>query len=85
MQGRQSLNLALIPIDHELERTLQNHQRKYLSQGEVQAFYEGLNNSNKAIVDSTCKGMLMKMSYTEAIEMYEELVENSQQFNTRGR
>ncbi|KAM1030614.1 hypothetical protein COP2_035348 [Malus domestica] len=35
MQGRQSLNLALIPIDHELERTLQNHQRKYLSQGEV--------------------------------------------------
>ncbi|KAM1240029.1 hypothetical protein ACFX2J_045393 [Malus domestica] len=35
MQGRQSLNLALIPIDHELERTLRNQQRKHLSQGEV--------------------------------------------------
>ncbi|KAM1331060.1 hypothetical protein ACFX13_044374 [Malus domestica] len=27
----------------------------------------------------------MKMSHEEAIEMYEELVENSRQFNTRGR
>ncbi|XP_070661852.1 uncharacterized protein [Malus domestica] len=51
----------------------------------VQAFYEGLNDSNKAIVDSACNGMLMKMSDEETIEMCEELVENSQQFNTKGR
>ncbi|KAM1105597.1 hypothetical protein ACFX13_002602 [Malus domestica] len=35
MQGHRSLNLALIPIDHELEQTLRNQQRKHLSQGEV--------------------------------------------------
>ncbi|KAM2700720.1 hypothetical protein EV2_002619 [Malus domestica] len=52
---------------------------------QVQAFYEGLNDSNKAIVDSACNGMLMKMSDEETIEMCEELVENSQQFNTKGR
>ncbi|KAM1007300.1 hypothetical protein ACFX13_003974 [Malus domestica] len=50
----------------------------------VQAFYEGLNDPNKAIVDFACKGMLMKMSHEKAIEMYEELAENSQQFNIRG-
>ncbi|KAM2478672.1 hypothetical protein PS1_002487 [Malus domestica] len=52
---------------------------------QVQAFYEGLNDSNKAIVDSSCNGMLMKMSDEETIEMCEELAENSQQYNTKGR
>ncbi|KAM1559202.1 hypothetical protein TB2_002467 [Malus domestica] len=52
---------------------------------QVQAFYEGLNDSNKPIVDSAYNGMLMKMSDEETIEMCEELAENSQQFNTKGR
>ncbi|KAM2019998.1 hypothetical protein ACFX1T_022735 [Malus domestica] len=52
---------------------------------QVQAFYEGLNDTNKAIVDSACNGILMEKNGEEAIEMFEELSENSQQFSMRGR
>jgi len=52
---------------------------------QVQAFYEGLNYSNKSLVDSACGGMLMEKNSEEAIELFETLSENSQQFSSRGR
>jgi hypothetical protein len=52
---------------------------------EVQAFYEGLNDSNKSLVDSACGGVLMEKNSEEAKELFETLSENSQQFSSRGR
>lgn len=52
---------------------------------QVQAFYEGLNDINKSLVDSACGGVLMEKSSDEAIELFETLSENSQQFSSRGR
>jgi hypothetical protein len=51
----------------------------------VQAFYEGLNDANKGIVDSGCGGVLMEKSSKEAMELFETLSEHSQQFSSRGR
>jgi hypothetical protein len=50
---------------------------------QVQAFYEGLNDNNKSLVDSACGGVLMEKSNEEAIELFETLSENSQQFSSR--
>jgi hypothetical protein len=52
---------------------------------QVQAFYEGLNDSNKSLVDSACGGVLMEKNSEKAIELFETLSENSQQFLSRGR
>jgi hypothetical protein len=46
---------------------------------QVQAFYEGLDNSNKNLVDSACGGVLMEKSSEEVIELFETLSENSHQ------
>jgi hypothetical protein len=51
----------------------------------VQAFYEGLNDANKGVVDSGCGGVLMGKSNEEAMELFEALSEHSQQFSSRGR
>jgi len=51
---------------------------------QVQAFYEGLNDSNKSLVDSACGVVLMEKNSEEAIELFETLSENSQQFSSRG-
>jgi hypothetical protein len=45
---------------------------------QVQAFYEGLNDSKKTPVDSTCRGVLVEKNSKEAIEFFETLSENSQ-------
>jgi hypothetical protein len=52
---------------------------------QVQAFYEGLNDSNKSLVDSACGGMLIEKNSEEAIELFETLSENSRQFSFRVR
>ena len=39
----------------------------------VQAFYEGLNDMNKGIVDSSCGGVLMEKRSEEAMELFETL------------
>jgi hypothetical protein len=52
---------------------------------QVQAFYEGVNDINKGIIDSACGGVLMEKSGEEAIELFETLNEHSQQFSSRGR
>jgi hypothetical protein len=51
----------------------------------VQAFYEGLNDINKGVVDSGCEGVLMEKSSEEAMELFETLSDHSQQFLSRGR
>jgi hypothetical protein len=51
----------------------------------VQAFYEGLNDTNKGVVDSGCGVVLMEKSSEEAMELFETLSEHSQQFSSRGR
>ena len=52
---------------------------------QVLAFYEGLSDPNKSLVDLACGGMLMEKSSEEAIELFETLSENSQQFPSKGR
>jgi hypothetical protein len=49
---------------------------------QVQAFYEGLNDSNKSLVHSACGCVLMEKNSEEAIELFETLSENSQQFSS---
>jgi hypothetical protein len=51
----------------------------------VQAFYEGLNDMNKGVVDSSCGGELVEKSNEEAIELFETLSDHTQQFSSRGR
>jgi hypothetical protein len=51
----------------------------------VQDFYEGLNYTNKGVVDSSCGGVLMEKSSEEAMELFQTLSEHSQQFSSRGR
>ena len=52
---------------------------------QVLAFYEGLNDPNKSLVDLAYGGMLMEKSSEKAIELFETLSENSQQFPSKGR
>jgi hypothetical protein len=49
---------------------------------QVQAFYEGLNDSKKSRVDLACGGVLTEKNSDEAKELYETLSENSQQFSS---
>jgi hypothetical protein len=51
----------------------------------VQAFYKGLNDINKGVVDSGCGGVLMEKSSEEAMELFETLSDHSQQFSSKGR
>jgi hypothetical protein len=51
----------------------------------VQAFYDGLNDANKGVVDSGCGEVLMEKSSEEAMELFETLSEHSLQFSSRGR
>ena len=51
----------------------------------VQAFYEGLNATNKGVVDSGCEGVLMEKSSEEVMELFEQLSDHSQQFHSRER
>ena len=41
--------------------------------------------TNKGVVDSSCGGVLMEKSSEEAIELFEQLSDHSQQFHSRGR
>jgi hypothetical protein len=52
---------------------------------QVQAFYEGLNDSNKSLVDSAYRGVLMEKNSEEVKDLFETLSENSQQFSSQGR
>jgi hypothetical protein len=40
---------------------------------------------NKGVVDSGCGGVLMEKSSEEAMELFETLIDHSQQFSSRGR
>jgi hypothetical protein len=51
----------------------------------AQAFYKGLNDLNKGVVDSGYGGVLMEKSNEEAMELFETLSDHSQQFSSRGR
>jgi hypothetical protein len=51
----------------------------------VHAFYEGLNDASKGVVDSGCGGVLIEKSSEEAMELFETLSEHSQQFSSRQR
>jgi hypothetical protein len=42
---------------------------------QVQAFYEGLDNTSKGIVDSACGGVFMEKNSKEAMELLETLSE----------
>jgi hypothetical protein len=52
---------------------------------QVQPFYEGLNDTNKSIFYSTCRGVLMEKSSEESMELFETLSEHFQQFSSRER
>jgi hypothetical protein len=49
---------------------------------QVHAFYEGLNDPNKSLVDSACGDVLLKKNSEEAIELFETLSKNSQQLSS---
>jgi hypothetical protein len=51
---------------------------------QVHAFYEGLDNPNKSLVDSACGGVLMEKNSEEAIELFETLSENSNNSHLEG-
>ena len=40
---------------------------------------------NKGVVDFGCGGMLMEKSSEEAMELFEQLSDHSQQFSSKGR
>jgi hypothetical protein len=71
--------------EHFKELLLKCPHHNLSQDNQVQAFYEGLNDSNKSLVDSACGGVLMEKNSEEAIELFETLSENSQQFSSRGR
>jgi hypothetical protein len=52
---------------------------------QVLAFYEGLNDVNNSLVYLACGDMLMEKTNEEAVELFENLCENSQQFSSIGR
>jgi DNA transposition AAA+ family ATPase len=51
----------------------------------VHAFYEGLNDASKGVVNSGCGVVLIEKSSEEAMELFETLSEHSQQFSSRQR
>jgi hypothetical protein len=52
---------------------------------QVQAFHKGLNDSIKGLVDLACSSMLMEKSSDKAMELFDILSENSQQFPSIGK
>jgi hypothetical protein len=71
--------------EHFNELLLKCPHHNLSQEDQVQAFYEGLDNPNKSLVESACGGVLMEKSSEEAIELFETLSENSQQFSSRGK
>jgi hypothetical protein len=71
--------------EHFNELLLRCSHHNLSQEDQVLAFYEGLNDHNKSLVDLACGYMLMKKSSEEAIELFETLRENSQQFPSKGR
>ena len=57
----------------------------YSKEDRAQFFYEGLSDSNKALIDSACGGAFMNKTSDEAFQLFETLSENSQQFSSKGR
>jgi hypothetical protein len=51
---------------------------------QVQAFYEGLNDYNKSLVDSTFGGVLMEKNSNEAKELFETLSETPNNSHPEG-
>jgi hypothetical protein len=56
-----------------------------LNEGNALLIYEGLNDTNKGIVDLACGGVLMEKSSDKAMELSETLSVHSQQFSSKGR
>jgi hypothetical protein len=71
--------------EHFNELLLRCPNHNLSQEDQVLAFYEGLNDPNKSLVDLACGYMLMEKSSEEAIELFETLSENSQQFPSKGR
>uniref|UniRef100_UPI0005CB4A0C uncharacterized protein LOC105353402 n=1 Tax=Fragaria vesca subsp. vesca TaxID=101020 RepID=UPI0005CB4A0C len=49
----------------------------------VQAFYEGLDNTNKGMVDSACGCTFMNKTGRQAYNLIEDLADNNRQFSTK--
>jgi hypothetical protein len=71
--------------EHFIELLLKCPHHNLSQDNQVHAFDEGLNDSNKSLIDSACGGVLMEKSSDEAIELFEALSENSQQFSSQGK
>ena len=71
--------------EHFKELLLRCPHHKLSQDDQVLAFYEGLNDPNKSLVDLACGYILMEKSSKEAIELFETLSENSQQYPSKGR
>jgi hypothetical protein len=71
--------------EHFNELLLRCPHHNLSQEDQILAFYEGLNDPNKSLVDLACGYMLMEKSSEEAIELFETLSENSQQFPSKGR
>jgi hypothetical protein len=69
-------------MEHFNELLLKCPHHNLSQDNQVQAFYEGLNDTNKSLVDSAWGGVLMEKNSEEAIELFETLSENSQQFSS---
>jgi hypothetical protein len=78
-------DLFLEVWEHFKELLLKCPHHNLSQDDQEQAFYEGLNDSNKFFLDSACGGVLMEENSEEAKELFETLSENSQQFSSRGR
>jgi hypothetical protein len=68
--------------EHFNELLLKCPHHNLTQEDQIQAFYEGLDNPNKSLVQSACGGVLMEKSSEEAVELFETLSEN---FSSRGR
>jgi tetratricopeptide (TPR) repeat protein len=71
--------------EHFNELLLRCPHHNLSQEDQILEFYEGLNDPNKSLVDLACGYMLMEKSSEEAIELFETLSENSQQFPSKGR
>ena len=67
--------------EHFNELLLRCPNHNFSQDNQVLAFYD----PNKSLVDLACGGMLMERSCEEAVELFETLSENSQQFPSKGR
>ena len=72
-------------LEHFNELLLKCTDHNLSQDNQVQGSYEGLNDTNKSLVDLACGGVHMEKNSEEAIELFETLSKNSQQFAYRGR